>query len=77
MTNTANTAVELTDEVLEQANGGIQINNDHMPMFGSEVAVQIDHNHMLVSDAVIINGDHRMSNTWMPVTDAVNINNEY
>ena len=69
--------MELTDEVLEQANGGIQINNDHMPMFGSEVAVHIDHNHMPVSDAVIINGDHRMSNTWMPVTDAVNINNDY
>jgi hypothetical protein len=53
MTNNANIAVELNDEVLEQANGGVNINNDHMPMFGSEVAVQIDHNHMPAGDDLI------------------------
>ena len=72
-----NTAIELNDAALEAANGGVNINNDYMPMFGGEVAVQIDNNHMPVSDAVIINGDHRMTNSWMPVTEAVNINNDY
>ena len=76
MTNNTK-ATELNDAALEAANGGVNINNDYMPVFGGEVSVQIDNNHMPVSDVVIINGDHRMTNSWMPVTDAVNINNEY
>ena len=73
-------ATELNDAALEAANGGVNINNDYMPM-ADGVIINGDHrmtnSWAPVNDAVNINNDYRMSNTWMPVTDAVNINNDY
>lgn len=67
VTNSANTAVELNDEVLEEANGGIIINNDH----------RTTNTWAPVQDAVNINNDHRTVNTWAPSDIAVNINNDH
>ena len=67
----------IADQDLEQAQGGVQIDHNHMTT-GGQVAVQIDNNHMPGVDAVNINNeystddevsvninnDYRMSNTW-------------
>ena len=64
---------EIDDQNLEQAQGGVQIDNNHMTT-GGMVSVQIDNNHMPMptEDAVNINNEYQ---TVDPI--AVNINNEY
>jgi len=64
-------AQNIADSELEQAQGGVTINHDHMTT-GGQVAVQIDHNHMPGVDAVNINNEYSTDDEV-----SVNINNEY
>jgi hypothetical protein len=57
-----NAPTEIKDEALDDVSGGIDINNDHMPMTGT-ASIDINNDHMPTTGmtSIDINNDHMPS----------------
>ncbi len=58
--STTTKAKQLDDTDLDQVQGGVQINNNHLTT-GDELSVQINNNHQTTGDetSVLINNNHK------------------
>lgn len=73
MTEDKKVAEDIKDEDLDQAQGGVIINGDHMPS-GDQIAVQIDDNHQVVMGGT---NPFNTADRTEPTMDVVASTNEF